>query len=78
MTLPCSKSSVGEKSRCPISLVVVRHGAATSLFQRQAGLGAIQRLNLTLLIDTQDDRLVWRIQVEPDDVGEFFDKLRVT
>jgi len=36
----------GEQGRGSMALVVMRHGAAAALFQRQARLSAIQRLDL--------------------------------
>jgi hypothetical protein len=38
----------GEQSRCPIPFVVMGPGLATSTFERQAGLRAIQGLDLTV------------------------------
>jgi len=43
----------------------------------QTGLGAIQRLDLTLLIHTQHHGLLGRIQVQPDHVGHFLEELRI-
>ncbi len=37
----------------------------------------VQRLNLALFIDTEDDRLRRRIEVEPDDVPQLVDKMRI-
>src|SRR5271166_1818361 len=62
----------GKQGGGAVSLVVVGHGAAASFLEWQARLGPIESLNLALLIDAKDDRLVRRIQVEPDHVGEFF------
>ena len=45
--------------------------------QRQHGARAIERLNPALLIDTEDDRFGGRIQIQPDDVAQLLDKLRV-
>jgi hypothetical protein len=59
----------GEQGRRPVPLVVVGHRSGTALFYRQAGLGAIERLNLALLIDRQNDRVRRRIDVEPDHVA---------
>jgi hypothetical protein len=42
--------------------------------QRQDGLSTIQRLDLTLLIDTQNHRPNRRIQVQPHDVAHLLDK----
>ncbi len=43
----------------------------------QQGLGAVQSLDLGLLIDAVHHRLVGRIQVQADDVANLFDKERV-
>ena len=40
----------GEQRRRAVAFVVVRHGRAAALLQRQAGLRAIQRLDLALLV----------------------------
>src|SRR5215467_11165510 len=56
---------------CPIALVIVSHRPATALLQRQAGLGTVQSLNLTLLIDAHHDRVLGWIQIEPNDVFQF-------
>ena len=45
----------GEQGRRAVALVVVGHGAAAALLQRQAGLGAVERLDLALLVDRQHD-----------------------
>ena len=52
--------------------------AATAFLQRQARLRALQRLNLTFLVDAQQQCLVRRVQVQADDVGEFVDELGIT
>ena len=44
----------GEQGGCAIALVIVRHGCATALLQRQTGLCAVQGLNLALLVDGKD------------------------
>ena len=36
----------GEQRRRAVSLVIVGHGSGAALFQRQARLGAVERLNL--------------------------------
>ena len=66
-----------EQSRCTVAFVVMRHRAATPLFQRQAGLGAVQRLNLGLFIYAQDDRLLRRIQIESHHIGQFLQEARI-
>ncbi len=58
-------------------LIIVGHGARASLLHRQPRLGAVQRLNLALLIDAQHNRVVRWIDVKPYDVPELGGKLRV-
>src|SRR5260370_29367363 len=60
-----------------MSLGVVGHGSTTALLERQAGLSAIQGLNLTLFIHAQHDRLLGWVQIESDHVRHFFQELRV-
>ena len=52
----------GEQRRGAVALVVVGHRAGAPRLHRQRGLGAIQRLDLALLIDAQDDRALRRVQ----------------
>jgi len=40
-------------------------------------LVAFQGLNLRLLVDAQRERVVWRIQVQADDVPNLLDQERV-
>ncbi len=74
---PLKQFQRGEQRGRPVALVVVRHGAATALLEGQAGLGAVQSLNLALFIDTKNDGLVGRIEIEADNIGQFFEKLRI-
>src|SRR5215472_6215910 len=41
----------GEEGGGAVPLVIMGHGAAAALLHRQAGLGAVERLNLRLLVD---------------------------
>ena len=66
----------GEQRRRAVPLVVVRHGSGAALLQRQSGLGAVERLNLALLVDRQDDGVRGRIDIKPDDVAQFVDEAR--
>src|SRR6185312_3747473 len=43
----------GEQRGRTVALVVVGHGSGASLLQRQARLGAVERLDLALLIDRE-------------------------
>ncbi len=57
--------------------VVMRHGAAAAGLERQARLGAVERLDLALFVDRQHHRLGWRRDVQADDVDQLLGKLRV-
>src|SRR3954469_5846378 len=58
----------GKQGRGAIALVIVGHRTAAALFHRQARLCPVKRLNLALFVDRQDDGMLGRIDVEPDDV----------
>jgi len=68
----------GKQSGGSVPLVVVGHGAAAAFLERQARLGPIEcsylHPSLAFLIDAKDDRLVRRIDVEPDHVCKFLQK----
>lgn len=67
----------GEQGGRAVALVIVGHGRGAALLQRQAGLGAIERLDLGLLIDREHQRVLGRVDVEPDHVPEVLDKTGV-
>ena len=60
----------GEQGGGAVALVVVRQGAGFARLQRQPGLGAIEGLDLALLVDRQHQAVLGRIDVQPDDVLE--------
>ena len=62
----------GEQGRGAVALVVVGHGAGTARLHRQAGLGAVERLDLRLLVDGQHHGMRRRIDVEPDDIAQLW------
>jgi hypothetical protein len=53
-----------------VALVVVGHGAEPARLDRQSGLGAVECLNLRLLVDREHHRMRRRIDVQADDVPE--------
>lgn len=67
----------GKQRGRAVPLVVMGHGAEPPLLQGQAGLGAVERLDLALLVDRQHDGVGWRVNVEADNVFELGDELRV-
>jgi hypothetical protein len=66
----------GEQRGRAVPFVIVGHRSGAAQFHRQTGLGAVERLDLALLIDREDDGMGWRIDIEADDVAQLVDKLR--
>ena len=67
----------GEQGGGAVALVVVGHRAGAAGLHRQARLGAVERLDLALLVDAQHQRLLGRVEVQPDDVGQLLGEARV-
>ena len=57
--------------------VIVRHRAASPRLERGLGLGAVERLDLRILVDRQHDRMGRRIEIEPDYVDQLVDEERI-
>ena len=66
-----------KRRRGSVALVVVRHGLAAAFLHREARLCTVKRLDLTLLIDLQHQRMFGRIQVQTDDVFAFVDEVGI-
>jgi len=60
-----------------VSPVVVRHRAGPPRRERQRRLGALEGLGLGLLVHTQHDRPLRRVQVQADDIDELGLEVRV-
>ena len=67
----------GEQRRRAVALIVMRHGPGAALLQRQAGLGPVERLDLTLFVDGQHNGVSRWINVEADDIAQLADELRI-
>ena len=67
----------GEQRGRAVALVVVRHRPAAARLDRQSGLGAVERLDLALLVDRQHHGVRRRIDIEADDVGSLAAKLGI-
>src|SRR5262245_47397159 len=66
------------EQRCgAMTLVVVRAPLDLSRTHRQHRLGAVQRLDLALFVDTDDQGLLGRIEIKPYNVAYLLDKLRI-
>jgi len=61
----------GEQRRRAIALVVAGHRPAFAGLERQARLRAVEGLNLALLVDRDDHRVLGRVHIEADDVFDF-------
>ena len=61
----------------PVPLVVVGHRCAAALLERQPRLGAVKRLDLGLLIETEHHRMGWRCNIQAHDVMQLLNEGRV-
>ena len=66
-----------KQSRRPVPLVVVGHGSGAAFFDRQAGLGAVEGLDLALFVDREDDGMRRRIDIEADHVAQLVDEFGI-
>src|SRR3954471_19938988 len=76
-TVPSRMLRAANRVVGPWALVIMGHGAGAALLQRQAGLGAVKRLDLALLVDRQHHRMSRRVDVEPDNVTQLRHELGV-
>src|ERR1700683_3422867 len=65
------------KARRPVALVVVRSSLHLSRTQLQQRLGAVQRLDLRLLVYGEHQGVGWRAEVESDHVDNLLRELRI-
>jgi len=64
----------GEQVGGAVAQIVGRTPLSLAGAHRQQRLTAIERLDLALLVDTQHQRAVGRIEVKPDDIAHFLDE----
>ncbi len=67
-----------KERRRAVALVIVGQRATAALLKRQSRLGAIQRLDLALLVQTQHQRLLGRIQIQAYHIREFLQEFRIS
>src|SRR6516162_1849948 len=60
-----------------IPIQVMGHRPAFTGLERQARLRAVERLDLALLVDRDDHRVLGRVHVETDDVLDLLGELRI-
>ncbi len=63
-----------KQRRGAVSPIVVRSPFGPAGLHRQQGRGAVEGLNLGLLVDAQHHGMVWRVDVEADDVADFLNQ----
>src|SRR5260221_2174167 len=70
-TVP-SRMLSGKQGGGAVALIIMGHGAAFAGLDGQAGLGAVERLDLRFLVDRDDDGMGGRVHVEADDIFDLF------
>ena len=72
--MACGDVQGREEGGRAVPLVVVCHGAGSTLLQREARLGAVQSLDLAFLVEGEDHGVVRRIHVDAHHVVELLDE----
>ena len=68
----------GKQGRGPVTFVgMAESGHGFAIGQLQPALGALQSLDVRLLVDRNHHRILGRLQVEPDNVGSLLRKRRI-
>ena len=67
----------GEQARRAVAFIVMRHGSDPSLLHRQAGLGAVKRLNLALFVDAEHQRVIGWVHIEANHILQLLDKIGI-
>ena len=75
---PTGRHVERREQRCrAVAHVIVRAPFRLARAQRQNRRRAVQRLNLSLFIDRQEQRAIGRAQVQPDDVAHLVNEQRI-
>ena len=69
MILPFEHVESSEQRGRAVALVIMGHRPAAAGLQRQAQLGAVERLDLRFLIEAEHDGVRRRVDIEPNDVA---------
>lgn len=67
----------GEQRDGAVAYVIVRLRANMTDPEGQARLGTFEGLYLTLFIAAEHQSLLWRVEIESDDIPEFFLEIRI-
>lgn len=66
-----------QRGRAVALVFMIEAGERLAVGQLQPALGAFQRLEMGLFVHTQHHRVLRRVQVQPDDVGDLPRKARI-
>ena len=77
MTVPLATSRAANSVGGAIALVVVCHGPGAPLLDGQARLGAVEGLDLALLVNRKHQGFVGRVQIKADDILDLGDEVWV-
>ena len=78
MTVPSKHVQGGEQRGRAVAYVVVGHRPGLAGFKRQAGLGPVQRLDLSFLVDGQHHGTLRRVDVQADDIAQLAGQIGVS
>ena len=67
----------GEQRGGAVTLVIVGHRFGAALLHGKARLGAVERVDLALLVEGQDDGVGGRIDIKANHVAQFLDELGI-
>src|ERR1700681_1990387 len=70
MMVPAFTSRAANSEVVPCRFIVMGVPFDLPGSHREQRLGAIQRLDLRFLIDAEHQRVVWRVEIEADDVAD--------
>ena len=68
---PFQHVECSEQGPRPVALIIVRLTCGQARTQGKDRLRSVQRLDLTLLVHAQNQRLFWRVHIQPHDVATF-------
>lgn len=75
--LSCGDLQRGEERGGAVANVIVSLSAAAPLFHWQTRLSPIQGLDLALLINAKHHRILWRTEINPDDIHQFRNEIHI-
>ena len=67
-----------EQGGRPMTDVIMRHCSTAAFLQGKTGLRSVKSLDLAFLIQAENQRLIWRIEIKPDDIAQLLYEPLVT